>query len=1098
MRITQLTLEGRDAWPDLQIDAIKPALNVFYGQPQSGKSTVAQLVSHLLYGKEASSWRQQFGRALPRTEGTLTVENSNSSFVLRRNYDSNCETGEVSTGPDSTGQLTIAACNGTPVNSQTVHSLLSGLSPEMAKQLLAVDFAEPPRIEWLLSETFAREFTHRLPGEKNSISTTNRTCCSVQPNSPVDQIDHRRVEELIRQRDSIAQELTQQVDVRRHESDQLERELHGMEQGLQAKRERSQELQAKLRGIEGEIAETKTHIRYFSLSSHAHHSGNTHPSEPTDQKLIELDAEIAVCRDTLRDLQLRERVVRTELAQIGPDGTADSVTCVADSRATLGVLEQLLGDLDAEVSQLARANEPGCCAGHDAHARLVPVTHMLRDQVYTLCGQLTEQQRFISRQQLTQEIRQLGRVQVDMGERLEQLLSRRQSLVCQTQWASQTALFRPQLPVADHCRCDHHRPFVEQSDLRPLGRRDRNPQEGEPQDQLSTLERTQTSLMDELNSLNLDIDRLAARWKELQSDRIHLLSGTVIEKQQAEIDRLEKMIEELLNSTNSPTTAEQSTPWRASDILAQLTDGNLVQIRLQRHNRRAMVVDRSGRTLEIESLSTSQHDQLYLALTLALVSSSARRGIRLPLLLDEPFLRQDAASAAILAGVLDDFARAGHQVLVFTEDQAARRRFTGLGSTLIDLEALRRSKPDASPATTFAAALTTKHSIEPSVTTSRRVVRETFDGHTAPALSLATVSGPSDNEELFYLKESSSWNDFPVLGSETASLFGLIEIRSVGDLLAADPAKIARLLSQPDIRKETVRLWQSHMGLMCYVPDLTLNDAQLLTAVGIFAIDDLSNADLDQLSQLIEDFLSSSRGRQFASSRHRYGRSQLGRWRDGARRNRQRWQQSRSGRSNGHSRGRGRSNAGAKARTHQRSSRHSSPRSDRQSQRSNRRETKPSKKRSDRPSRRDWQFTLSRKNEVEAAPSIGPETADRLAQAGIRSVADLLSANPESVAQQLDVSHIKAKTVAAWQHQARLVCQIPELPGYGAQLLVANGFTEPEQVADTSIDELVGKILAFCQTKEGQRIMRSGDTPERDKIAEWIECAAHRRPLEAA
>ena len=61
MRITDLSLAGQGAWPELQLEALKPQLNVLFGQPRTGKSTVAQLVSHLLYGKPASAWRQQFG-----------------------------------------------------------------------------------------------------------------------------------------------------------------------------------------------------------------------------------------------------------------------------------------------------------------------------------------------------------------------------------------------------------------------------------------------------------------------------------------------------------------------------------------------------------------------------------------------------------------------------------------------------------------------------------------------------------------------------------------------------------------------------------------------------------------------------------------------------------------------------------------------------------------------------------------------------------------------------------------------------------------------------------------------------------------------------
>ena len=51
MKVTQLDLAGQGAWPDLALERLSPELNVVYGPPRTGKSAVAQLAAHLLYGK---------------------------------------------------------------------------------------------------------------------------------------------------------------------------------------------------------------------------------------------------------------------------------------------------------------------------------------------------------------------------------------------------------------------------------------------------------------------------------------------------------------------------------------------------------------------------------------------------------------------------------------------------------------------------------------------------------------------------------------------------------------------------------------------------------------------------------------------------------------------------------------------------------------------------------------------------------------------------------------------------------------------------------------------------------------------------------------
>jgi hypothetical protein len=73
-----------------------------------------------------------------------------------------------------------------------------------------------------------------------------------------------------------------------------------------------------------------------------------------------------------------------------------------------------------------------------------------------------------------------------------------------------------------------------------------------------------------------------------------------------------------------------------------------------------------------------------------MLAAAAEHGIRLPLVLDEPFLRLDAGATAALAAVLDDFCRRGHQVLVFTERTDAVDRLTSLGAAVQSIVGLRR------------------------------------------------------------------------------------------------------------------------------------------------------------------------------------------------------------------------------------------------------------------------------------------------------------------------------------------------------------------------------------------------------------------------
>jgi hypothetical protein len=148
--------------------------------------------------------------------------------------------------------------------------------------------------------------------------------------------------------------------------------------------------------------------------------------------------------------------------------------------------------------------------------------------------------------------------------------------------------------------------------------------------------------------------------------------------------------------------------------------------------------------------------------------------------------------------------------------------------------------------------------------------------------------------------------------------------------------------------------------------------------------------------------------------------------------------------------------------------------------------------------REPLRFLLDRSSPVTAAPSIGPLAAEGLAKVGIRTVADLLNASPESTAEEMGGTRITAAVISRWQSEARLACRIPGLRRCGARLLVACDLNEPEQVAGADATELTKKVQAFCRTPRGQKIIRNGKTPSRRRIAQWIRHAAQMRPMEAA
>jgi uncharacterized protein YhaN len=127
------------------------------------------------------------------------------------------------------------------------------------------------------------------------------------------------------------------------------------------------------------------------------------------------------------------------------------------------------------------------------------------------------------------------------------------------------------------------------------------------------------------------------------------------------IGRLLEMVRRRYETDRQPETLRE-----ASQYLVRLTDGHYQRVWMPLDRGGLLVENDRGESLSLDVLSRGTREAVFIGLRLALTGSFARRGATLPLVLDDVLVNFDAERVKCAAQVLCDFAKHGHQVIMFT------------------------------------------------------------------------------------------------------------------------------------------------------------------------------------------------------------------------------------------------------------------------------------------------------------------------------------------------------------------------------------------------------------------------------------------------
>ena len=319
----------------------------------------------------------------------------------------------------------------------------------------------------------------------------------------------------------------------------------------------------------------------------------------------------------------------------------------------------------------------------------------MREDLYSLCNELSQQYKHIRHKSAATELKQLRRCYTEMGENIERLVQRRAVLIKEIQLQDPAGADLIVRAESKFCQCAQHEGYLEarRRFVGPVAAVTPQPVRIEPdlsreRNRLSVLEAERAEILgsqgrfdSELNELNRQLASLLQQRDDLVAKLI-AFDQTRVSIIDAELLRLDDQYRAIQSQQTSRPQATAKDPilMRAAGWLPRLTAGQYVRVYLTQtsHNDslQLQMQNASGQTIPFDALPASTQDQVYLSLVLSAKEElQGTRGVELPTLIDDVFVHIQNDQINPTVDLIAEVVRQGHQVILFSQHRYLADRF---------------------------------------------------------------------------------------------------------------------------------------------------------------------------------------------------------------------------------------------------------------------------------------------------------------------------------------------------------------------------------------------------------------------------------------